>query len=100
MSQLKKIMGEYGKDVQGINAKLATAEQERDSLKYQVTDRDTQIKDLGAKVGNSDELQETIKKLETTIKDNDQKAATNLLQVKQNNAVANYLKDAGVRDVN
>lgn len=96
---IEKVMSEYGKDVQGINSKLATAEQERDSLKSQVTDRDTQIKDLGAKVGNSDELQETIKKLESTIKDNDEKAASNLLQVKQNNAVENYLKDAGVRDV-
>lgn len=97
---IEKVMSEYGKDIQGINSKLATAEQERDSLKSQVTDRDTQIKDLGAKVGNSDELQETIKNFETTIKDNDEKAASNLLQVKQNNAVDNYLKDAGVRDVN
>jgi len=96
---IEKVMTEYGKDIQGVNSKLATAEQERDSLKSQVTDRDTQIKDLGAKVGNSDELQETIKNLESTIKDNDQKAANDLLQVKQGNAVENYLKDAGVRDV-
>lgn len=79
---VEKVMTEYAKDIQDTNSKLATAEQERDSLKSQVTHRDNQIKDLVEKVGNSDGLQETIKNLKSTIEENDQKAASNLLQVK------------------
>ncbi|MFC6323521.1 phage scaffolding protein [Companilactobacillus baiquanensis] len=94
---IEKVMTEHAKDIQDTNSKLATAEQERDSLKSQVTDCDNQIKDLGEKVGNSDGLQETIKNLKSTIEENDQKVASNLLQVKQDNAVQSYLKDAGLK---
>lgn len=96
---IEKVMTEYGKDVQDSNSKLASAEQERDSLKSQVEDRDNQIKGLSEKTNNSDDLNNQIEKLQYTIKENDEKAASNLLQVKQDNAVNNYLKDACIRDV-
>ncbi|WP_338232875.1 phage scaffolding protein [Companilactobacillus muriivasis] len=96
---IEKVMSEHGKDVQDVNSKLASAEQERDSFKSQVDDRDNQIKGLSDKADNNEELNSQIEKLQSTIKENDQKAADNLLQVKQDNAVTNYLKDSGVRDV-
>lgn len=96
--QVEKIMSEHGKDVQDVNSKLATAEQERDSFKDQIADRDTQIKELGDKVSDSEDQSNTIKQLQADIKAHDEEAANNLLQVKQDNAVNNYLKDSGVRD--
>ncbi|WP_125763760.1 phage scaffolding protein [Companilactobacillus hulinensis] len=95
---IDKIMSEYGRDIQGVNSKLASAEEQRDSFKSQIDDRDSQIKELGSKVGNSDGMKEQIESLKSTISDNDKKAASDLLQVRQDNAVQNYLKDAGVRD--
>lgn len=97
--QIEKVVSEHGKEVQETNSKLASAEQERDSFKSQVADRDDQIKELGEKVGDSDEQAAQIKELQETIKANDDKAAADLMHVKQDNAVHNYLKDAGVRDV-
>ena len=97
--QVDKIMSEYGKNVQEVNGKLADAEQERDSFKSQIADRDTQIKELGEKVGNSENQTKTIEQLQADIKAHDEKAAANLLQVKQDNAVNSFLKDSGVRDV-
>lgn len=96
---IDKVMAEYGKDVQGVNSKLATAEQERDSLKSQVNDRDNQIKSLGEKVGNSEDQSKTIEQLQADIKAHDEEAANNLLKVQKDNAVTNYLKDSGVREV-
>ncbi len=97
--QINGAMKLFNADLEPLKSQLATATQERDSFKSQVSDRDDQIKQLGEQAGNSQKLNDRIAELQKTIKDNDSTAAANLLQVKQDNAVQNYLKDAGVRDV-
>jgi len=67
---IEKVMSEHGKDVQDVNSKLASAEQERDSFKSQVDDRDNQIKGLSDKADNNEELNSQIEKLQSTIKEN------------------------------
>ncbi|AYE37493.1 capsid protein [Companilactobacillus zhachilii] len=93
---IEKVMTEYGKDVQDSNSKLALAEQERDSLKSQSK---TKSEVLTKKANNSDDLNNQIENLQSTIKENDESAASNLLQVKQDNAVNNYLKDTRIRNL-
>lgn len=97
--QINGAMKLFNADLEPLKTELSTATQERDSYKSQVSDRDEQIKGLGEQAGNSQKLNDRIAELQKTIKDNDSTAAANLLQVKQDNAVQNYLKDAGVRDV-
>lgn len=96
--QVEKVMGLYGKDINGLKEQLATAEQERDSFKSQVSDRDKQIDELSSKAGNSEKLNKTIDDLKATIKQNDENAATELTKVKTDNAIQSALKDAHVRD--
>jgi chromosome segregation ATPase len=94
-----KIMAENGKDINNLKGQMTSLTQERDGLKGQVSDRDNQIKELGEQAGNSQKLQDQIAGLQQKIKTNDETAASNLLKVKQDNAIQNFLKDAGVRDV-
>ncbi|WP_125588913.1 phage scaffolding protein [Companilactobacillus jidongensis] len=35
---IDKMMSEYGKDIQGVNSKLASAKEQRDSFKPQIDD--------------------------------------------------------------
>lgn len=97
--QADKVVAKHGEAIQSVNSKLANAESQVESLNSQVKDRDTQIATLSDQAGNSDEMKKQIEDLQSTIKANDEQAAQNLLQVKQDNAVQNYLKDAGARDV-
>lgn len=97
--QADKVVAKHGEAIQSVNSKLANAESQVESLNSQVKDRDTQIATLSDQAGNSDEMKKQIEDLQSTIKTNDEQAAQNLLQVKQDNAIQNYLKDAGARDV-
>jgi small-conductance mechanosensitive channel len=96
---IDKIMAQNGSDINGIKDQVASLTQENESLKGQVSDRDGEIKKLGEQAGNSQKLTDQISELQKAIEDKDKTAAANLLQVRQDNAVQNYLKDAGVRDV-
>lgn len=97
--QADKVVAKHGETIQSVNSKLANAESQVESLNSQVKDRDTQIATLSDQAGNSDDMKKQIEDLQSTIKTNDEQAAQNLLQVKQDNAVQNYLKDAGARDI-
>jgi len=97
--QADKVVAKHGETIQSVNSKLANAESQVESLNSQVKDRDTQIATLSNQAGNSDKMKKQIEDLQSTIKTNDKQAAQNLLKVKQDNAVQNYLKDAGARDV-
>ena len=97
--QADKVVAKHGEVIQSVNSKLANAESQVESLNSQVKDRDTQIATLSDQAGNSDEMKKQIEDLQSTIKTNDEQAAQNLLKVKQDNAVQNYLKDAGARDI-
>lgn len=97
--QADKVVAKHGEAIQSVNSKLANAESQVESLNSQVKDRDTQIATLSDQAGSSDDMKKQIEDLQSTIKTNDEQSAQNLLKVKQDNAVQNYLKDAGARDV-
>ncbi|WP_318766590.1 phage scaffolding protein [Lactiplantibacillus carotarum] len=88
----------YNAGLDPVKTKLTEAQTELDSTKQQVTDRDKQIETLGKQAGNSEKLNKQIADLQATITDNDAAAATNLQQVKTDNAIQLALRDAGVRD--
>lgn len=86
-------------DFKGTKEELESVKNENESLKSQVADRDEEISSLGEQAGNTEEMKSQIEQLQQTIKDNDNQAASELSKVKQDNALTNYLKDSGVRDV-
>lgn len=54
--QIGAIMAENGKDVTGLKEQVNSLTTEKDGLQSQLTERDTQLKDLKGKVKDSDEL--------------------------------------------
>lgn len=99
--QIDKAMALFNKDLEPLKetkTQLETLKGENESLKGQVADRDEKLKDFGDQAGNSQKLKDQIADLQKTIADNDNQATEQLHQVKQDNALSNYLKDAGVRD--
>lgn len=93
-----KVIAEHGKDVQTANSKIATAEQERDSYKEQITERDKQLKELNDNSGNNKELQEQIKQLQEDNKTASSKYQTELANVQKDNAIKLALKDSKAKD--
>lgn len=75
--QIEKAMAEHGKTVNKAKDDLASVTTERDNLKTQLTDRDTQLTDLGKKVKDNEELTAEIDRLKT-----DNQTATTELQEK------------------
>ena len=65
----KKVLIVHAKDIQAANAKTATAEQERDGLKTQLSERDGQLATLKKSAGDNDELKEQIKSLQDANKE-------------------------------
>ncbi|WP_342537349.1 phage scaffolding protein [Sporosarcina sp. FSL K6-3508] len=58
--QIDSIMAAHGKVVNPMKEELTGAQSERNSLKTQLTERDTQLEDLRGKAQGNDDLQATI----------------------------------------
>ncbi|AVK62457.1 hypothetical protein C5Z25_12120 [Lactobacillus sp. CBA3605] len=97
-NQTTEVLKLYNVGLEPVKQQLADASSELDSAKKQVTDRDEQIKTLGEQAGNSEKLNKQVAELQQTIKDKDADSASQLTQVKTDNAVQMALRDAGVRD--
>ncbi len=54
--QIDALMAENGKDVNGLKEQVNSLTTEKDGLQSQLTERDTQLKDLKGKVKDSAEL--------------------------------------------
>ena len=94
----KQIMVEHAKDIQAANAKTATAEQERDGLSEQLTERDQQLTDLKKTTKDSKELQEQISQLQEANKNKDTEWQSKVAGIQRDYAVNNALRDAKAKN--
>lgn len=96
---IDSIMKEHGKTVNDTKGSLATIEQENETLKEQLTQRDTDIKELQSQTGNSEELQTKLDELTTTYEADKQALSAKLEETKLNHGVEMALKDSGAKNL-
>lgn len=97
--QISAIMAQYGKDVNGIkagyDAKISDLNNQVDTFKGQVTDRDKQIKDLSSAAKDNEELKAKFDNAQKEIAESDKKYKAQLLDQKKDFAIQQALTKAG-----
>lgn len=96
--QIDAIMAENGKDVNGLKEQVNSLTTEKDGLQSQLTERDTQLKDLKGKVKDSDELTAEIDKLQKANKEAKEKYEADLTAQQKSFLVDKALASAGARN--
>lgn len=96
--QIDAIMAENGKDVNGLKEQVNSLTSEKDGLQSQLTERDTQLKDLKGKVKDSDELTTEIDKLQKANKEAKEKYEADLAAQQKSFLVDKALASAGARN--
>ncbi|MGY0267815.1 phage scaffolding protein [Limosilactobacillus fermentum] len=96
--QIDAIMAENGKDVNGLKEQVNSLTTEKDGLQSQLTERDTQLKDLKGKVKDSDELTAEINNLQKANKEAKEKYEANLTAQQKSFLVDKALASAGARN--
>lgn len=96
--QIDAIMAENGKDVNGLKEQVNSLTTEKDGLQSQLTERDTQLKDLKGKVKDSDELTAEIDQLQKANKEAKEKYEADLTAQQKSFLVDKALTDAGARN--
>lgn len=96
--QIDAIMAENGKDVNGLKEQVNSLTTEKDGLQSQLTERDTQLKDLKGKVKDSDELTAEIDKLQKANKEAKDKYEADLTAQQKSFLVDKALTNAGARN--
>lgn len=96
--QIDAIMAENGKDVNSLKEQVNSLTTEKDGLQSQLTERDTQLKDLKGKVKDSDELTAEIDKLQKANKEAKEKYDADLTAQQKSFLVDKALTGAGARN--
>lgn len=96
--QIDAIMAENGKDVNSSKEQVNSLTTEKDGLQSQLTERDTQLKDLKGKVKDSDELTAEIDKLQKANKEAKEKYDADLTAQQKSFLVDKALTNAGARN--
>lgn len=96
--QIDAIMAENGKDVNSLKEQVNSLTTEKDGLQSQLTERDTQLKDLKGKVKDSDELTAEIDKLQKANKEAKEKYEADLTAQQKSFLVDKTLTNAGARN--
>ena len=96
--QIDAIMAENGKDVNGLKEQVNSLTTEKDGLQSQLTERDTQLKDLKGKVKDSDELTTEIEQLQKANKEAKEKYEADLTAQQKSFLVDKALASAGARN--
>lgn len=96
--QIDAIMAENGKDVNGLKEQVNSLTTEKDGLQSQLTERDTQLKDLKGKVKDSDELTAEIDQLQKANKEAKEKYEADLTAQQKSFLVDKALNSAGARN--
>lgn len=96
--QIDAIMAENGKDVNGLKEQVNSLTTEKDGLQSQLTERDTQLKDLKGKVKDSDELTAEIDQLQKANKEAKEKYEADLTAQQKSFLVDKALASAGARN--
>lgn len=97
--QISAVMAQYGKDVNGIKsdyeAKVSDLSGKVEGLTGQVSDRDKQIKELGATAKDNADWKAKFDEAQKTIAENDKKMQAQLLDQKKNFTIQQALTKAG-----
>lgn len=96
--QIDAIMAENGKDVNGLKEQVNSLTTEKDGLQSQLTERDTQLKDLKGKAKDSDELTAEIEQLQKANKEAKEKYEADLTAQQKSFLVDKALASAGARN--
>lgn len=96
--QIDAIMAENGKDVNGLKEQVNSLTSEKDGLQSQLTERDTQLKDLKGKVKDSDELTAEIDQLQKANKEAKEKHEADMTAQQKSFLVDKALTGAGARN--
>lgn len=96
--QIDAIMAENGKDVNSLKEQVNSLSAEKDGLQSQLTERDTQLKDLKGKVKDSDELTAEIEQLQKANKEAKEKYEADLTAQQKSFLVDKALTSAGARN--
>lgn len=96
--QIDAIMAENGKDVNSLKEQVNSLTAEKGGLQSQLTEHDTQLKDLKGKVKDSDELTAEIDKLQKANKEAKEKYEANLTAQQKSFLVDKALTGAGARN--
>ena len=93
-----QVLAENGKDIEKVEAKLNTANDQITSLQGQLEDRDGQLKDLKKSAGDNEELKQQIADLQKANEDTKKNLESQLQQTKVNSAINLALSGAKARD--
>ncbi|WP_340391281.1 phage scaffolding protein [Macrococcoides caseolyticum] len=93
-----KIMEMYGKDVNPIKQENESLKAEVKSFKEQVADRDNQLDEIKAKVGDAEALNATIDSLKQANKDKDEAHQNLVNKVKLDYEIKLALNEAGAKN--
>lgn len=96
--QIDAIMAENGKDVNSLKEQVNSLTTEKDGLQSQLTERDTQLKDLKGKVKDSDELTAEIDQLQKANKEAKEKYEADLTAQQKSFLVDKALTNSGARN--
>lgn len=97
--QINFVMAENGKDVNTSNDKVNSLTSERDGLKQQITDRDSQLSDLKKSTKDNDELQAQLKQLQDDNKATKTKYQNQLAAQEKGFKIEGALRDAKAKNV-
>lgn len=95
---IDKVMSEYGKSINATKQNLESVTTERDDLKAQIVDRDTQLNDLSGKVKDSDELTTEINRLKQVNEESTSELQTKLDKQAFDFTLEKALSGANVRN--
>ncbi len=95
---VKKIMFQYGKDIRSYEDKLNENKTTIDGLNEQLSQRDTQLKDLGTKAEDNEKLKEKVEEYKTKNAELSKEWQGKLDAQSKNFAISNFLRDAGAKN--
>lgn len=88
------VMAEHGKSVHATKQELESVTTDRDNLKQQIADRDTQLSDLKKEVKDNEELTARITELETANEQTETEYREKLEEQQRDFAIETALRDA------
>lgn len=97
--QITSVLTAYSKDITPLKEQLNSLTGERDNLKQQVSDRDSQLDDLRKNAGKNDELEAKIKQLQDDNKATATKYQNELAAKEKGFKIESALRDAKAKNV-
>lgn len=97
-SVIDKIMAENGKDINNAKKDYETLEQENAHLKEQVSERDTQLKDLKKTAGDNEELTNKITQLQEDNKATQKAYDDKIAELQKSHAIESAVRDAKAKN--